>query len=161
MDFPGEEYLPLRGRWLGYFGQGLKWLVILGFICLLVSMQPCFLCQTGKGQVGSAKAQIGNFKTAIELYRVDHHGHPPKRLQDLIADSNRYSSGDGWKGPYLQDVISIPADPWGNDYRYLLSSSGEPPYEIISLGKDGKPGGTGDAEDLCSNKPASGCACPN
>ena len=169
MDVPGEDYLPLRGRWLGYFGQGLMWLVkglaILGFFWILIRMQPCFLCQTKKGQIGSAKAQIGNFKTAIELYRVDHHGKPPGDLLDLIVNSNRYrSGGDPWNGPYLQDVTSIPADPWGNPYVYNTSGSSEPPYEIISFGEDGKPGGTGNAEDLCSNKrnssAASGCNCP-
>jgi general secretion pathway protein G len=50
----------------------------------------------------------------------------------------------------LQDVTSIPPDPWGNPYVYHVPGPDGEPYEIVSLGEDGREGGTGDAEDLSS-----------
>jgi general secretion pathway protein G len=39
-----------------------------------------------------------------------------------------------------------PVDPWGNEFRY--TKSGAKGYDIISLGADGKEGGTGADEDI-------------
>ena len=131
----------------------IELLVVLVILALLVGLvAPKFMAQTGKGQVGSAKAQIGNFKTAVELYRVDHNGNPPGDLQDLITAPSSSDSGGQWKGPYLQDVQSIPADPWGNPYMYNVPGPNGQDYEIISYGKDGKEGGSGEDEDLSNIK---------
>jgi len=47
-------------------------------------------------------------------------------------------------------------DPWGHPYVYKLGGSAAangviPDYQIISMGKDGQPGGSGDDADLISN----------
>lgn len=131
----------------------IELLVVLVILALLVGLvAPKFLKQAEKGQVGTAKTQIGNFKTAIELYRVDHNGQPPADLQDLIsAPSSSTSDGGGqWKGPYLNDVASVPLDPWNNAYVYNVPGPNGADYEIMSLGSDGREGGTGTAEDLSS-----------
>jgi general secretion pathway protein G len=52
-----------------------------------------------------------------------------------------------WDGPYLKKAV--PADPWGNPYVYKQPGDhGE--YDLISYGKDGVPGGSGEAADLGS-----------
>jgi general secretion pathway protein G len=52
-----------------------------------------------------------------------------------------------WDGPYLKK--GLPADPWGQQYTYKRPGAhGE--YDIISFGKDGVPGGTGEDADLGS-----------
>jgi general secretion pathway protein G len=57
------------------------------------------------------------------------------------------SSAAKWNGPYLKK--GSPLDPWGHPYQYRApGSKGE--YEVLSLGKDGQPGGTGDNADLSS-----------
>jgi general secretion pathway protein G len=43
----------------------------------------------------------------------------------------------------------VPHDPWGNPYLYICPGQNAE-YEIISLGKDGEPGGTGDNADIQS-----------
>ena len=103
-----------------------------------------------KGQRGSAKAQIGSFKTAVELYRVDHEGECPRRLRDLIYRPADEIGSTRWKGPYLQDLTSMPPDPWGHPFRYQVPGPDGAAYEIRSLGKDGYPGGADEAEDLSS-----------
>ena len=57
---------------------------------------------------------------------------------------------DGWDGPYLYK--EPPKDPWGNEYEYMLLNDGENAYGIRSFGSDGKEGGEGKAEDICSWK---------
>ncbi len=45
----------------------------------------------------------------------------------------------------------MPKDPWGNEYKYV-SPAQNAPYEIVSLGADGKEGGEGPNKDLSSTQ---------
>ena len=54
-----------------------------------------------------------------------------------------------WRGPYLKKAL--PIDPWGRPYVY--HSPGEnnsDTYDLLSLGRDGAPGGTGEDVDITS-----------
>ncbi|MCC2672354.1 MAG: ral secretion pathway protein, partial [Armatimonadetes bacterium] len=132
-----EDWLPLRGRWLRYFGRVMFGLVL---VMLFNAVQP-YSRRTSKGQRGAASSQIANFKTAIELYRVDHNGKPPVDLTCLVSLPNGAHPKERlrWKGPYLNDVTTIPADPWGNPYIYTVPGSKGQRYELTSLGEDGVP----------------------
>jgi general secretion pathway protein G len=39
-------------------------------------------------------------------------------------------------------------DPWGNPYQYQVPGADNQPFSLRSFGKDGAPGGEGDAEDI-------------
>jgi general secretion pathway protein G len=57
----------------------------------------------------------------------------------------RPASENRWQGPYLRK--EVPVDPWGQPYQYAQPGEhGE--FDILSLGKDGKPGGEGEAADI-------------
>jgi general secretion pathway protein G len=56
------------------------------------------------------------------------------------------SAGNGWNGPYLKK--GIPPDPWGRPYLYRVPGSRGNDYDIISLGKDGQPGGSAERADV-------------
>jgi general secretion pathway protein G len=57
-----------------------------------------------------------------------------------------------WAGPYLDK--GVPKDPWGRDYVY--KSPGEyGPYDLLSLGADGVPGGEGENQDITNYQPPS------
>ena len=50
-----------------------------------------------------------------------------------------------WGGPYL--TKAVPPDPWGNAYVFVIPGEhGE--YDLLSYGKDGRPGGEGEAADV-------------
>lgn len=104
--------------------------------------------------MGAARTQIGNFKTAIELYRIDHGGKPPTTVQGFsILIRQSYTVPDPhWFGPYLNDLTRVPRDPWGHAYVYSSPGPNGEPYLILSYGADGKPGGEGEAEDLTNVK---------
>ena len=74
-------------------------------------------------------------------------GHYPSTEVGLNALVAKPANEPKWNGPYLRKAV--PLDPWGNAYLYKSPSErGE--YEIVSLGKDGQPGGTGDGADITS-----------
>ena len=56
-----------------------------------------------------------------------------------------------WNGPYWKKQ-SVPKDPWGNEYKYAAPARNGAPYEIISLGADGKEGGEGANKDISSSQ---------
>jgi len=127
----------------------LELLVVIVIIGLLAAyVGPKYFSQLGKSEVTVAKAQIEAFDKSLDTYRLDVGRYPSAEegLNALMAAPP--SAGAKWNGPYLKK--GVPQDPWGHAYQYRSpGSKGE--YEIISLGKDGQPGGTGDNADISSN----------
>lgn len=132
----------------------IELLVVLVILALLAGLVlPKFLDQTKKGNVAAAKTQIGSFKQAIELYQLDMGSVPTQQqgLDALIHQPSGGSSQSGkWKGPYLNDVQSIPLDPWGTPYDYKSPGPNDTDYEIVCYGEDTKPGGDSWAADISS-----------
>lgn len=126
----------------------LELLVVIVIIGLLAAyVGPKYFSQLGKSEVTVAKAQIEAFDKSLDTYRLDVGRYPnaEEGLNALMTAPP--SAGAKWNGPYLKK--GIPLDPWGNAYQYRSPGSrGE--YEIVSLGKDGQPGGSGDNADISS-----------
>ena len=59
----------------------------------------------------------------------------------------RPASADIWNGPYVKGG-RVPMDPWGHAYQYHIVTDHTPPYEITTLGPDGRGGGTSTASDV-------------
>jgi len=125
----------------------LELLVVMVIIGLLVGyVGPMYFKQVGKSEVKTTRAQIDSFGKALDQYRLDT-GHYPSSEQGLNALVERPDNEKKWDGPYLKK--SVPLDPWGNPYLYKRPGDhGE--YDIISYGKDGTAGGTGEAADIGS-----------
>ena len=124
----------------------LELLVVIVIIGLLAAyVGPKYFAQLGKSEVTVARAQIEAFGKSLDTYRLDV-GRYPSTEEGLAALVVAPASASGkWNGPYLKKAI--PADPWGKPYAYRSpGSSGE--YDIVSFGKDGQPGGTGDNADI-------------
>lgn len=140
------DRLPSRSlRQLGFtLLELLVVLVVLGLLAGIVA--PKYFTQLGKSEVKVARAQIEGLAKALDLYRLDA-GHYPSTEQGLNALVVRPNNEPRWGGPYLQK--GVPQDPWGRDY--VFTSPGENgEYDLISLGKDGQPGGDGDNADIVS-----------
>ena len=67
------------------------------------------------------------------------------KRQGLAALMAAPGQAPGWRGPYLERAV--PPDPWGRPYAYRAPGA-RGDFDIVSLGKDGQPGGDGDAADL-------------
>jgi general secretion pathway protein G len=136
------------GQSLRRTGSGftlLELLVVMVIIGLLAGyVGPKYFSQVGKSQVKAARAQIDALEKALDQYRLDT-GRYPVMEQGLAALITKPPNEPKWDGPYLKK--SVPADPWGTPYVYKIPGEhGE--YDLVSLGKDGQPGGTGEAADI-------------
>jgi general secretion pathway protein G len=123
----------------------LELLVVMVIIGLLVGyVGPRYFAQIGKSETKAARAQIDALEKALDQYRLDT-GHYPTSEQGLAALNNRPSNEARWDGPYLKK--EVPPDPWGKSYMYRQPGEhGE--FDLFSYGKDGQPGGSGDAADV-------------
>ncbi len=120
-------------------------ITIIGLIMGLVG--PRVLNYLSESKVKAATIQIQSFSSALDLFYLDL-GRYPSTSEGLGALVQRPAGSSGWNGPYLKNA-AVPNDPWGHPYRYR-SPSDHGPFEIVSLGSDGKEGGVGTAADIKS-----------
>lgn len=119
-------------------------LVVLGLLAGIVA--PKYFAQLGRSEAKVAKAQIEGLGKALDLYRLEL-GHYPNAEQGLAALNIAPSDEPRWTGPYLQK--KIPQDPWGRNYIYRFpGENGD--YDLLSMGKDGQPGGEGENAEITS-----------
>jgi len=125
----------------------LELLVVMVIIGLLAGyVGPKFFGQIGKSEVKAARAQIDALTKSLDQYRIDV-GRYPSTEQGLAVLVARPGDEPKWAGPYLSKAV--PKDPWGHDYQYR--SPGEHgDYDLLSWGRDGRPGGEGEDADLVS-----------
>jgi len=123
----------------------LELLVVMVIIGLLAGfVAPRFFAQIGKSETKAARAQLDALEKALDQYRLDV-GRYPSTEQGLAVLVERPAGLARWSGPYLKKTV--PQDPWSNPYIY--KSPGEHgEFDLLSYGKDGQPGGTGEAEDI-------------
>jgi general secretion pathway protein G len=126
----------------------LELLVVVTIIGLLVAfVAPRYFGQVGKSEVNAAKAQVDAVEKALDLYRLDTGRYPSTEL-GLKALVERPASEPKWNGPYLRKAL--PVDPWGRPYLYRAPGA-KSDYDVISLGRDGQPGGSGEDADIGSH----------
>src|ERR671915_746268 len=125
----------------------IELIVVVAIIGLLAGLVvPQFIKQEEKATAKAAKAQIELFGTALDTFRLDV-GRYPTSQEGLHALNQKPGGLERWDGPYLKK--EVPLDPWSKPYVYR--SPGEHgPYEIVSYGADGTPGGEGDNRDITS-----------
>ena len=121
--------------------------VIMGILAALVV--PKLMGRTDDARIIAAKQDIATIMQALKLYKLDNQRYPTtdQGLQALIIKPTIGPAANGWKtGGYLD---KLPKDPWGNAYQFLSPGiRGE--VDVVSMGADGQPGGTGIDADIGS-----------
>lgn len=126
----------------------LELLVVIVIIGLLAAyVGPKYFSQLGKSEVTIAKAQIEAFEKSLDTFRLDVGRYPTTEegLGALLVAPAAATAK--WNGPYLKK--GVPPDPWGHVYQYKAPGT-KSEFEIISLGRDGQPGGSGEDADISS-----------
>ena len=121
-------------------------IIVIGLLAGLVG--PQIVRHVSDASVTTAKAQLELLDVALESYRLDN-GRFPSTEQGLAALRDRPGGAalSGWRGPYLRKPV--PMDPWGHPYVYRAPGVRNPTgYDLSSLGRDGKVGGSGEDADL-------------
>jgi general secretion pathway protein G len=126
----------------------LELLVVIVIIGLLAAyVGPKYFSQLGKSEVTVAKAQIEAFEKSLDTFRLDVGRYPTTEEGLNALMTAPPAAAAKWNGPYLKK--GVPADPWGHAYQYRAPGT-KAEYEVLSLGKDGQPGGEGDNADISS-----------
>ncbi len=121
-------------------------LVVLAIIALLATLiGPKVLGYLGGARSDTARAQVRNIASAVDLYYMSTGSYPTKD-QGLDALVTQPDGVPAWKGPYLQNKSAL-KDPWGRPYIYELTPNG---YVIKTYGRSGQPGGTGEDKEISS-----------
>jgi len=94
-----------------------------------------------RAKANLAKSQVATLGQKIQEYE-QNTGSLPDSLEDLVKDPGNAS---GWLGPYAK--VAELKDPWNHDYVYRAPGEGGP-FDLMSLGKDGKPGGSSVDSDV-------------
>lgn len=130
----------------------IELLVVITVIAILAGLvAPMVFRNVGDAKVSAARAQVELFALALDQYRLDNDYYPAT-AQGLAALRGR-PAGDpearNWRGPYLRKAL--PLDPWGRAYVYKSPGEVNPEsYDLVSLGRDGQLGGTGEDADVTS-----------
>ena len=120
-------------------------LVLIGIVLGIVGGN--FIGRGEKAKADAAKVEIGQIAQALDLYKLEV-GRYPTTQEGLQALVSAPTGTANWNGPYWKKA-ALPKDPWNNEYRYVSPAQGAP-FEIVSLGSDGKEGGEGIEKDISS-----------
>ena len=88
--------------------------------------------------VDATKIQIKSIEQVLMTYSTKHRGKFPSTSEGLDAAKKNFPNS------------TVPQDAWGNSFQYMSPGRGGAPYEIVSLGKDGKEGGEDANADISS-----------
>ncbi len=128
-------------------------LVVVLIISVLASIVTVNVFRhLARARIESARLQINQLRSAVRQYQMEQ-GRPPTEEQGLAALVQRPTRPPvPEKYPdegYLEGRV-LPRDPWNHPYIYLAPGRDGAPFEIISYGLDGEPGGEGDNADISS-----------
>ncbi len=128
----------------------IELLVVIVVISILAGLvAPLVFRNVGDAKVSAARGQLELFALALDQYRLDNDYYPStaQGLDALRAHPAGDPEAGNWRGPYLRK--SVPLDPWGHAYIYVSPGAANPSsYDLVSYGRDGKPGGTGEDADV-------------
>ena len=128
-------------------------LVVVMIITLLASIVAVnVLRKPGEARISTAKMQIRQLQTAIQLYRSEQGLQPSQEqgLEALVAKPTTEPIPQRYPQEGYLESRRVPRDPWGNEYIYVVPGRSGEAFEIISYGSDGEPEGEGEAADISS-----------
>jgi general secretion pathway protein G len=115
--------------------------VILGL--LAVTLTVGISGRISKARHEISRTQIAQLMGAIEAFRLEKR-QVPTATEGLAALSSTPNAA------YFMEPGKL-LDPWGKAYLYLVPGPNDIPFEILTYGADGQPGGEGENADISSS----------
>ncbi len=127
----------------------IEMIIVLAIIALVAALiVPSVIGRPDEARVTVARADLKSIAAALKMYRLDN-GDYPTTEQGLAALVTRPTAPPApaayAAGGYL---AQMPADPWGHPYRYRSPGEAGAGFDLQSLGRDGRPGGSGIDADI-------------
>ena len=121
-------------------------LIEIVIVITLIALIAAFVVNKVAGQSDRAKVklatvQVQDLAEKVQQFENDT-GSLPNSLDDLVTAPSNVS---GWLGPYTKPAGL--KDPWNHTLEYRVPGDGKP-FDLICLGKDGKPGGSSVDADI-------------
>jgi general secretion pathway protein G len=118
-------------------------LVVIGLIAAVAIPQVMHLLGGAKSK--AAKIQLETLSQSLAHYQIDVGAYPTTE-QGLKALWLAPGAVPSWNGPYVRREQQL-TDPWGKPFAYRAPGE-KGPFELVTLGADGAPGGSGENADL-------------
>jgi general secretion pathway protein G len=122
-------------------------MIVVVILALLASLVvPNIIGQGERAKQKLVCVQMKSLKNALDSFKVEEGRYPTTQegLKALIKNPDKLKYKNYPNGGFLGSD-KLPKDPWGNDYIYV-NNNGK--IDIISLGADGKEGGSGENKDI-------------
>jgi len=127
-------------------------MVVVVIISILVAVVAVnIMGAPDEAAITATKAQIKNFDTGLKMYRSKFSAYPSTAqgldalINKPVGVTGRYPAGG------FLDSTKLPMDGWKREFIYISPGKDGQPYEIISYGSDGEPGGEEAATDISSS----------
>ena len=120
--------------------------VVVIIISVLAAMiAPSFFGRIGQAKQSVARQKVTEIEKAVEIFHHDYERYP-QSLDELIHRPGDIDESK-WQPPLLKSKDLI--DPWGRAFVYKCPGDhSEVPFDLYSLGADGKEGGEKDNADV-------------
>jgi general secretion pathway protein G len=116
--------------------RGMSLVEIMVVIMIIVTLMSAVgygaISTYQQAMADTTSMTLGQINSKVEIYMLRHKKPPPQ--------------GQGLRAVY--DGEEPPKDGWGNPIQYVTPGPGRMKFDLISLGADGKEGGTGTDADL-------------
>ena len=120
-------------------------IVILGLLAGLV--MPKLLGRADKAKQDLVCVAMGSIKQALNTFKLDNGSYPTQEqgLKALLQNPDEEAYPNYADGGYFENGV-LPKDPWKHHYIYIYDE--ENGLNLISLGADGKEGGSKENKDI-------------
>jgi general secretion pathway protein G len=120
----------------------IEMVMVIALIGIVMSIVGNYAFQRfNQGKYKAGQAAVHSLEMKVQAYMLDN-GSAPQSLNDLVTRPN---NAQNWQGPYAKPGDLI--DPFGHPFQYKAPGD-HGDFDIIFLGKDGKPGGDGLDKDF-------------
>ena len=120
-------------------------IVILGVIAAVIA--PRLIQRVGQSKTAVAQSNAAALATAMKMLSSDCGTPPQGESIDILWEEPSYAPQGSWKGPYIDKQDDL-VDPWGNKYILRVPGEVHVDFDIVSYGRDGRPGGEGEDQDV-------------
>ncbi len=118
--------------------------VILGVLAAVIA--PRLINRIGQSKQSVAAANAASLVNLVKTFQIDHGlPEPGEGIRVLIERPSRVDESK-WD-PYVDNPEQL-LDPWGREYVLVIPGEKNRDFDVVSYGRDGQPGGTGEDADV-------------
>lgn len=121
-------------------------LAILGVIAAM--LVPSLLRRQKQALIDQTKINIKALEGILRQYGLDHDGDMPTTAQGLEVLIVAPNNDDKWKGPYITETKTLPADAWGRPFQYEFPPTHHSGGDVPDISSGGPDKTFGTADDV-------------